>query len=61
MDYEIQCEVDYIVDEVENFQYSREDGQEKVKQAVKAVGQGNKKTIMQAIKYYERQCDNRGL
>ena len=61
MDYEIQNEVDYIVEDVANFQYSRESGVNKVKQAVKSVGKTDSKTIREAVKYYEQQCDARGI
>lgn len=62
MDYEIQREVDYIVDEVVNFRYSRETGANKVKQAIRSLGRGGEnKTVRDAMRYYEQQCDSRNL
>ena len=62
MDYEIQSEVDYIIEQVANFQFSRESGANKVRQAIKSIGRGaDRKALMEALNYYENQCDRKGL
>ena len=62
MDYEVRQEVDYIVSEVAEHLYGRETGVRKVREAIKAIGRGSERsTIVEAIKYFEEQCDRKNI
>ena len=61
MNYEIEREIEEIVDEVANFLYSVEDGAHKLKRFLSNCGYKDKRTLVSAIKAYEKACRNRGL
>lgn len=61
MNYEIEKEIEEIVEEVANFLYSVEDGVQKLKRFLSNCGYKDKRTLNAALRQYERVCRSRGV
>lgn len=62
MEREIQQEIDGIVNEVVELRYRRDEGEDRVERAMRAAGLGGDYEAMkEGLRYYEQQCDSKGL